>query len=436
MGDARKAALRVLEKCRRADAWSDAVLGSAMDAEGLDRRDRRLAASITYGVMQNRMLLDHMIAEQSAIELKKIEPKVLDLLRIGVCQILLLDRIPVSAAVDSTVKLSRELGLDRASGFINGVLRGMARKEFRLPGGTDAPSLSLRYSHPLWLTELFLRLLGPEETIALLRADNAPVPITLQTNTLQITTDALLEELTKEGCRCRMHPSVPDCILLDSGAVGDLSAFRRGAFYVQDAAAKMAVMAAAPKKGQRILDVCAAPGGKTFASAILSGGAEIISCDLHKNKLSRIDDGIRRMQLPPVSLRALDARLFVPEYADSFDLVIADVPCSGLGVIRKKPDIRYKDPSQFAALPEIQSAILQNVARYVKPGGTLLYSTCTIRPEENTDVCARFLSAHEEFDFDDFTLPTGRKSGGGMLQLWPQRDETDGFFVARMKKWN
>lgn len=436
MGDARRAALTVLEKCRRSGAWSDAVLGSAMDAERLDPRDRRLAASIAYGVIQNRMLLDHLISGQSSIELKKIEPKVLDLLRVGVCQILLMDKIPVSAAVDSTVKISKELGLGRASGYINGVLRGIARQEICLPEGSDAAALSLRYSHPLWLTELYLRLLDLPEAIALLSADNAPVPITLQVNTLQTSTDALLEELANAGCRCRVHPSVPDCILLDSGTVGELSAFRRGGFYVQDAAAKMAVMAAAPKQGQRILDVCAAPGGKTFAAAILSGGAEITSCDLHENKLRRIRDGAGRMQLHGIKTIAQDARTFVPDFAEGFDIVIADVPCSGLGVIRKKPDIRYKDPSTFVGLPEIQAAILDNVARYVKPGGTLLYSTCTIRPEENGAVCSAFLSAHKEYAYDDFSLPGGLTSSSGMLQLWPQRDGTDGFFIARMRKWN
>ena len=435
MADARKAALSVLEKCRRTGAWSDAVLGSVLDAQRLQGRDRALATALVYGVMQNRMLLDHMIAAHSSMELKKIEPKVLDLLRIGACQILIMDRIPTAAAVDSAVKLSRELGYARASGFVNALLRRIAAQAPELPTGRDAQSLSLRWSHPIWLTELYLRLLGPEEAELLLQADNAPVPITLQTNTLRTDSDTLLSELTAHGLRCKLHPTVPDCILLESGAVSALPEYARGAFYVQDAAAKMAVLAAAPQHGMQIIDVCAAPGGKTFAAAIASGGAEIVACDIHGNKLRRIEDGAKRLGLSGIALRTQDARVFVPEYAERFDLVIADVPCSGLGVIRKKPDIRDKDPAAFDSLPAIQTEILRNAARYVRAGGTLLYSTCTIRPEENNDVCSTFISEHPEFMFEEFILPGGCESSGGMLQLWPQRNGTDGFFIAKMRKW-
>ena len=216
--------------------------------------------------------------------------------------------------------------------------------------------------------------------------------------------------------------------------VEQLPEYRRGEFYIQDAAAKLAVIAGAPLHGQRILDACAAPGGKTFAAAILSGGAEITACDIHEKKLRRINDGAQRLGLQGIELRAQDARAFVPEFSETFDLVIADVPCSGLGVIRKKPDIRYKDPQDFQGLPAIQSAILRNVSRYVRPGGTIVYSTCTIRPEENHEVCAAFLAENPDFFFEDFTLPNGKQSSAGMLQLWPQRDGTDGFFIAKIRK--
>ena len=434
MGDARKAALMVLEKCRRSGAWSDAILGSAMDAQQLDGKDRGLAAAISYGVVQNRMLLDYVIGRYAAIEQKRIEPKVLDILRIGAYQILMMDRIPASAAVNSAVELSKQLGYARASGFVNAVLRRIASEPPAFPTGRDAQSLSLRWSHPLWLTELYLKLLGPEEASALLQADNTPVPITLQTNTLRTDTAALLESLTAAGLQCRAHQDIPDCILLDGGSLEQLPEYRRGEFYIQDAAAKLAVIAGAPQHGQRILDACAAPGGKTFAAAILSGGAEITACDIHEKKLRRINDGAQRLGLQGIELRAQDARAFVPEFSETFDLVIADVPCSGLGVIRKKPDIRYKDPQSFQGLPAIQSAILRNVSRYVRPGGTIVYSTCTIRPEENHEVCAAFLTENPDFFFEDFTLPNGKQSSAGMLQLWPQRDGTDGFFIAKIRK--
>ena len=434
MGDARSAALKVLERSRRGGAWSDALLGSVMDREGLSGPDRGLAAALAYGVLQNRMLLDHVIAEHASVPLRQIEPKVLDILRLGACQILLMDRIPASAAVDTAVQLAKQNGASRAAGFVNALLRRISEDDAALPTGQDVDTLSLRWSHPRWLTELYVRLLGSEEAETLLRMDNAAAPITLQTNTLKTETQSLLEALRDESLDCRLHPGVPDCILLERGAIHQVGPFRNGQCYVQDAAAKLAVMAAAPQRSDRILDACAAPGGKTFAASILSGGAEIVSCDIHENKLRRIEEGAKRLGLENISFAALDARSFQPQFAERFDIVIADVPCSGLGVIRKKPDIRYKDPEAFSALPAIQSAILRNVSRYVRPGGTLLYSTCTIRPEENSDVCAAFLAEHCEFQSEDFTLPDGTASIGGMLQLWPQRHGTDGFFIAKMRK--
>lgn len=435
MGDARKAALTALEKCRRADAWSDAVLGSVMDAEKLEGRDRGLASTLCYGVLQNRMLIDSVIEQCSAMPMRKIEPKVLDILRLSVYQLLMLDRIPAAAAVNEGVKLCRNLGLSRAAGFVNAVLRRAAEGKASLPDGKSVDALSLRYSHPEWLTEMLMERLGAESTEALLRCQNGEAPVTLQVNTLLTDAESLKKELQSLGLSVEVHPFLPDCLLLRrAGGLAGLEAFRDGRFYVQDAAAKMAVIAAAPQKGQRILDVCAAPGGKSFAAAILSSGAEIIACDLHENKLKRIREGAERLKLSGISTLAADARTFCPEWEEHFDLVIADVPCSGLGVIRKKPDIRYKNPADFAALPEIQSAILRNVSRYVAPGGTLMYSTCTVRSEENEAVVQAFLQEHSTFQPENYVLPCGEESRNGMFQLWPHLHGTDGFFIAKMRK--
>lgn len=435
MADSRHAALTVLEKCRRGGAWSDAVLGSVMDAEGLEGRDRALTAALCYGVLQERMLLDHIIAQCSSMPIKKIEPKVLDILRLSAYQLLRMDRIPAAAAVDSAVSLSRRLGYARASGFVNAVLRRIAEGAYSVPGGDSPEDISIRYSHPLWLTERMIGLVGKEETEAFFCCSNKAVPVTIQTNTLKTDTETLLLALNAQGIEAEKHPFVPNCILLHTATVTTIPAFRSGDFYVQDAAAKLAVTAAAPQRGMRILDACAAPGGKSFAAEIASGGAEITACDLHEKKLQRIRDGAERLGLAGIKTLAMDARTPCPENNESFDLVIADVPCSGLGVIRKKPDIRYKDPVVLAALPEVQLAIIKNVSHYVKPGGTLLYSTCTILPEENEAICTAFLKDDPAFTFEDFTLPGVGGSRGGMLQLWPQRHGTDGFFIAKMRKW-
>ena len=434
MTDGRIAALTVLEKCRRAGAWSDAALGSVMDAEGLQGKDRALTAALCYGVIQNRMLIDHVLAQCSAIPLRKTEPKVLDILRLAAFQMLKMDRVPAAAAVNSAVGQCKAMGYARASGFVNAVSRRVSEGKYSVPEGQSAEDLSIRYSHPLWFVRRMLELLGSGETEALLRMDNAPVPISIQTNTLKTDAKTLLDALLSRGLDAQAHPYLPDCILLQSGAVRAIPEFQEGKFYVQDAGAKMSVLAAAPRRDWRILDVCAAPGGKSFAAAILSGGAEITACDLHENKLKRIRAGAERLGLPGLTTMQMDARQPREDFKGRFDLVIADVPCSGLGVIRKKPDIRYKAPEELAGLPEIQTEILRSAGECVKPGGALLYSTCTVLPEENADVCTAFLGRNPGFKTEDFTLPDGSRSLGGMLQLWPQRNGTDGFFIAKMRK--
>jgi len=294
MADARKAALTALEKCRRAGAWSDAVLGSVMDAAGLEGADRGLCAVLCYGVLQNRSLLDYAVRQHSRLPLQRVEPKVLDILRISAFQLLLSDRIPASAAVNEGVRLTKELGYARASGYVNAVLRKLAG-ENAIPeiAGERTQRLSIRWSHPRWLVDALLERLGEAETEQLLRIDNTPCPVTLQANTLKTAGEALASSLRADGVETRPHPQLPDCLLSD--APGDLTrtqAYRDGLFYVQDAAARFAVLAAAPREGERILDLCAAPGGKSFAAAIAAGGkAEITACDLHENKLGRIRAG-------------------------------------------------------------------------------------------------------------------------------------------------
>lgn len=439
MPDARLAALTFLEKCRRSDAWSDAVLGSVMDVAGLDGRDRRLCTAICYGVIQNRILLDHAIAAYSSVKVNKLEPKVLDILRLSAYQLLFMDRIPDSAAVNEGVKLTKKLGYSRASGLVNAVLRKISANKAQLlepKGKSSAESLSLKFSHPLELVEYFVTLLGEREAGELLKCHNGEVPISLQLNTLRTDRESLLQLFRDSGIEAAAHPYLNNCVLLSgTGAVSALPGFAEGKFYVQDCAAFMSVMAAEPKAGERILDVCSAPGGKSFAAAVLSGGeVSITSCDIHENKLKRIRESAERLGINGLKTLAADGRVFKGEFEEAFDLVIADVPCSGLGVIRKKPDIRYKSFSGFEAFPAIQLAILKNVSRYVKPGGRIIYSTCTVRREENDRVVEAFLAENGLFAAEDFCLPGVGGSERGMLQLWPHRHDTDGFFIAKLRR--
>ena len=435
-GNARLAALAALGKCRKSGAWSDAVLGSVMDSHNLDSRERALCTALCFSVQQHMLFLDHAINCYSATKTAKLEPKVLDILRLGACQIFFMDKIPASAAVNESVKICRSSGMSRASGLVNAVLRRISENKENIPEPkcTELEKLSVKHSFPLELTKYLHKILG-SECESFMAACNDSAPITAQVNPLKTTTDALMSAFSENGVEASLHPYLPDCIVLGSvGAVTALPGFSEGHFYIQDTAAKLSVMAAAPQKGSKILDTCSAPGGKSFASAILSGGAEIISCDLHENKLKRIRESAERLGIENLATRCADGRVFIPEFEENFDVVITDVPCSGLGVIRKKPDIRYKSIAEFDALPAIQLDILRNSSRYVKCGGTLLYSTCTVRPEENEDIVDSFLRENSEFERVDFALCGNIASERGMLTLYPHIHRTDGFFIAKLRK--
>ena len=439
MGSARETAVLALAACEKQGAWSDGYLKHAIREGGLDRRDGALCTRLCYGVLQNKLLLDWRLARVCSIRLEKLDLKVLCDLRVAAYQILFLDKIPPSAAVNEAVELAKKHGRSpRAAGLVNGVLRALLREEGpEVRGEDEIDTLSIQYSHPRWLVEEFAGLLGMEGARALLQADNEQPPITAQVNPLKTTAEELAEELRGGGAEVRPHPWLPDCLLFTgAGDLERLDAFRRGEFYVQDAASRLAVMAANPQPGQRVLDCCAAPGGKSFACAIrMEGGGEVISCDLHPHKKKLIQAGADRLGLRNITPMTADGKVFCPEWENAFDRVLVDAPCSGLGVIRKKPDIRYKDPEPLKDLPRVQRAILDNAARYVRPGGTLVYSTCTLLRRENEEVALGFLSDHPGFRAEGFRLPEYvGDARTGMLTLWPHRQGTDGFFISKFRK--
>lgn len=438
---AREAALRTLVAMDHQKAWSDGHLKKTIQEEHLDRRDAALATRLCFGVLQNRMLLDHYLQQYSTMKLTKMESKVRNSLRLGLYQMLFLTKIPVSAAVSESVALTKKLCKNpRAGGMVNGILRNLARRLDALPTldrSDPMAYLALLYSHPQWLVEAWGARLGEEELEDLLRFDNSEPPVTVQVNTCRFQTQEVAETLRREGMGVAPHPWLADCLLLT--ATGDLTrseGWQLGMFYPQDPAARLAVLAAGLSPGDRVLDACAAPGGKSFAAAMAMGDqGEIHACDLHPHKKALIQAGAERLGLQSVTAQVADGRKPRKGWAAAFDAVLADVPCSGLGVLRKKPEIRYKDPKELEDLPQIQGEILANVAGYVRPGGVLLYSTCTLRREENEEVVQAFLAGHPEFHREAFRLPgpLGLVEAGECT-LWPQRLETDGFFLARLRK--
>ena len=429
-------ALRVLTACRVNSAWADAALAAELERENLGAADAALTSRIVYGVMQNRMLIDRYLSEYCAQRLEHLQQPLPDILRIGAYQILFLDKVPDSAAVNESVELAKASKRGAAAGLVNAVLRKLSQSKNHLPAlPEDAlERLSLETSHPKWITERMLSLLGAADAEAFLRLNNAPAPITAQVNPLKATTESLLRELADAGVKAAAHRWVPDCVELSGvGSLTTLPAFYRGGFIVQDAAARLVSLAADVQPGMRVLDVCAAPGGKTFSAAFaMRDKGEIVACDLHENKLRRIRGGAARLGLGCVRTLCADGRVFRPEWADVFDAVLCDVPCSGLGVIRKKPDIRYKEADALVELPSVQRAILGNSARYVRPGGVLVYSTCTVLPEENERVTDAFLEANGSFAYETFDLPIG--SAPGRITLWPQTHGTDGFYISRLRR--
>jgi len=442
-GDARFSALTALERCRRNGAFSQDALSRVIVADGLDSRDAALCAQLCLGVLQNATLCDFYIAAYSAARPEKLQPKVLDILRLSVYQILFLDRVPDRAAVSEAVSLCKRCGCARAAGLVNAVLRRISENKDALPaipGEGSAAYLSVKYSHPLWLAEALTAEQGYDFAEALFAANNSPAPITVQRNPLRATMEKLTASLESDGVACQVHPWLPDClVLVGAGNLTRLSAFREGLFYVQDPAARLAVTAAMLRPGMAVLDACAAPGGKSFAACVdLAGEGSVLACDLKEKKLERIESGARRLGFQDmISTAAMDARSPYGPLLGRFDAVLADVPCSGLGVIRKKPEIRNKRPEELEALPAIQMAIVEGLAPCVKPGGVLLYSTCTVLKRENEAVIEAFLKKHPEFAPEPFTIP-GRDGAftGAIRSFWPHLDGTDGFFLCRLKKAN
>ena len=430
----REAAVQALLACEKRGAWSDAYLNGLFRHDSTERREAALAYRICAGVLQNREACDWYL--QPYVK-GKLQSVIRAILRSAVYQIAFMDRIPVSAAVNESVELAKRLGNPGAARLVNAVLRRLTEKELPpLPQGDDAGSLSIRFSHPKPWTEYFLQRLGAEKTKALMTLDNLPAPVCLRVNRLKAQPGEAEAALKRDGVEA--SPAVLEGFFQaeNTGDMTQLDAFRDGLVTVQDPAAALPVFAASVEPGMRVLDCCAAPGGKSFLLAeLMANRGSILSCDLHGNKLKRIEDGARRLGIHIIDTCAADASRPLDALKDRFDLVLADVPCSGMGVIRKKPEIRYKTMEQVSPLPAAQLAILEGAAACVRPGGVLVYSTCTLLREENEDVTNRFLSLHPGFRRESLTLPAPfGPVESGQRTVWPFEFETDGFYLCRMRK--
>ncbi len=434
--DARDVAVSAITAFRKRSAWSDGFLRNEIRANSLEPRDAALATEITNGVLQNMLLLNYYISQFSSIKLNKISPGILDILQAAVYQILFLDRIPDSAAVNDAVNRAKRNN-PRAAGFVNALTRRIVASKQSLPEikGSRRESLSIKYSHPLSLVDELISAYGETDAEEILNFNNKRPKISIRINTLKTTYKDLLDSRNDDVLTFE-DGIIPDSAYISfSGNVETQRAFSDGMFYIQDTASQVAALTLSPTEGAKVLDACAAPGGKSFLMAqLMNNSGEIISCDVYKHKLKLINDGAQKLGIDIIKTKLCDATEFLTEFEDVFDFVLADVPCSGIGIIRKKPDIRYKDNSELINLPKLQLKILNNVSKYVKVGGTLVYSTCTILPRENSDVVEAFLKDNcnfvEEREYFDIAH-IDNKHG---ITLLPHISETDGFYMCKLRR--
>lgn len=420
---ARSIALQVLDKCTVLEQYSNIALDTAIRRSNLNDADRGLLTTLVYGVLERGITLDYQIAALCTRSDAGLDTTTRNLLRMGLYQLAYLDRVPDHAAVNESVELAPR----RTKGLVNAVLRSFLRagKQLQAPNAATDPVgyLSVTYSFLPAICRAFTEVYGFARTESLLAAFCHQPPLTLRVNTLVQSREQLLDRLQAAGYAARGSESCPTAITLKGAAVTALPGFEEGSFFVQDEASQQCVRALDARPGMRLLDTCACPGSKSFGAAIdMQNAGEVIACDLHANKLSLVLGGAERLGISILKTEARDARHFNEAWAASFDRVLCDVPCSGFGVFAKKPELRYKDPAKSEALPAIQRTILNTAAGYVRHGGRLVYSTCTLLPSENGENVRAFLETHH-----DFALHHERT-------LYPDTDGTDGFYVAVLER--
>jgi 16S rRNA (cytosine967-C5)-methyltransferase len=441
----RRTAFDILLRIEKERSYADILLDQALSRGTLAGPDRGLLTELVYGVLRHRGTLDHIIGQFSRQKVEKLERTVLILLRLGLYQAFFLDRVPVSAAVNETVELAKGLA-PRAAGFINAVLRSADRERdaIHYPDRESDPAgfLAARYSHPGWIVKGWIEQLGMTEAELLAKAMGDVPPLTIRVNTLRISRDGLLSRLAAEGIAAEPTGYSPQGLrILTPVHVAKLPAFQEGFFAVQDESSQLASLLLAPAPGERVLDLCAAPGGKaTHLAQLMENKGHVLACDIGERKLRLISESASRLGVSIMDAIPVDATkpLALPGNV-GFDRILVDAPCSGLGVIRRNPEGKWwKSPADVAELSRKQKAILRNAADVLLPGGVILYATCSTTREENEEVMDDFLSQRSDFVLENLekTFPAyaGLFTERGCFRSWPHRHGMDGFFAARLRK--
>lgn len=438
--EAREIALKIINDVMNNQAYANIALVRELNRHKVSDQDRRFITELVYGTIKAGETLDFILGHYITRSLDKVAPVVLNILRMGIYQIFFLSKIPVSAACNQAVELTKKYGHIGTVKFVNAVLRNAGRDPDKViyPDRQKniAKFIALKYFHPQWMVDRWIRRLGPEATEELCKINNVTPPLSLRTNTLKTTREELLKILEKEGVSAEPSEWTPEGIVCHSyPALGTLKSLRDGLFQIQDESSMLVAHVLAPEPGEFIIDACGAPGGKsTHIATLMKNEGRVLSTDIYEHKLLLTQENAKRLGLMIIETQTVDATTLGTKYARLADKVLVDAPCSGLGVLRRKADSRWrKKESMFKELPVLQKAILKSAAECVKVGGILVYSTCTTEPEENHSVVNDFLEENQDFALEHAGqfFPV-EKIEAEMVQLWPHIDYVDGFFISRL----
>lgn len=435
---ARYAAYKLIEKVETGGYSNIALGGMFSKSDSLSDRDKAFAARLFYGVTERKLTLEHIIGAYVSKPLQKLDRQVRITLMMGVYQIMYMDNVPDSAAVNESVSLVKKLGKASASGMVNAVLRSIIRDGKKIPPvkGDKYDKMAVEYSCPAELIRRICKGYGEENTVSLLEASLLPSVTVLRTNVLKTSSEELIASLKSRGISAQASEFEENAVICDD--LRDVERdpdFIAGNYHIQDYSSQLCCKAVSPRKGETVIDICAAPGGKTFTMAEMMGDeGRIFACELHEKRTGLIVKGAERLGISCIEAVTNDARVY-NEKLPVADRVLCDVPCSGYGVIRGKPEIRYKPLSEAQRLPEIQLDILRTACRYVKDGGLLVYSTCTVNIEENECVIEKFLAENSDFHGEEFPKDMGDFFRGKFMSaIFSKQFGGDGFFICRMRK--
>lgn len=428
MINTRKIALDGLLKVEKDKAYSNLTLDAFLDKINPEPRDKAFISALFYGVIEKKITLDYNLSEYLDKPIKKLKPEVLVILRLGAYQILFMNKVPTSAAVNESVKLAKKY-CSFAAGLINAVLRKVDKNGLLLPDEVNKSYyLSVKYSCEEWICKKWIEEYGYGDAESVLSLSSGSPDIFVRVNTTKTTSDELISILKDENVDCeKTYIENALKISLKGNDIEKLSSYKSGLFHVQDLASQICIKALNPQKGETLFDLCSAPGGKAYTAAeYMENSGTVLCFDKYEHRVELIRNGAKRLGLDIIKGSVSDALIY-RENLGKADKVLCDVPCSGLGIIRRKPEIKYKSYNEIKDLPEIQYNILKNGSEYVKVGGRIIYSTCTLSKDENDTVCSRFLKENKNFIS---VRPLDGLSDTDYITLMPHKNESDGFFIA------